>query len=114
MSEDKTQSYQEMYQDDGYVESGVAEPGTMQEVDMAGEGDLEQEYVREEVDEGASPLEEESRLQRLSTPLEQKEADPYAAVDMGYKEDPDAVDSEVEGFIKPTTTAETIDPLEGE
>jgi hypothetical protein len=114
MSEDPTQTYDEMYRQDGYVESGVAEPGTMQEVDMAGEGDLEQQWAREEGSlETDSPVEEDSLRQGLSTPLEQRQADPYAAVDMGYKEDPDAMDSEVEGY-SPTANAETIDPLEGE
>ena len=114
MSEDKTQSYDELYQDDGYIESGVAEPGTMQEVDMAGEGDLEQEWRREEsAADTDSELERDSARQDLSTPLEQRQADPYAAMDMGYKEDPDAMESEVEGY-SPTANAETIDPLEEE
>jgi hypothetical protein len=112
MTEEPTQSKQEMYADDGYVEDGVADPGTMKEVDMSSEGALEEEAAREEggADE-PSALEADSEEMGLSTPMEQRQADPYGAVDMGYKEDPDASDSEIEG-VGPGVNAETLDPLE--
>jgi hypothetical protein len=115
MSEEPTQTKEQMYADDGYVEDGIADPGTMQEVDLSGEGALEQEARREELDAEARPsLEEESDEMGLSTPMEQRQADPFGAVDLGYKEDPDAIDSEIEG-VGPgagSVNAETLDPLE--
>jgi hypothetical protein len=102
-----TQSAKEMYADDGYVESGVAEPGTMQEVDPGGEDFLAEEQAREEY---TGEPDATAREGEPNPPLTQRQARPGDAVDLGYMEDREGERDLEEG--RAVTNAESIDSLE--
>lgn len=97
----------ELYADDGYVEQGVADPGTMQEVDSSSESLLEEEERREELDDRPRPR---TVRGEPNPPLVQRQADASDAIDRGYLEDREGERDEEEG--RSPTNAETIDPLE--
>jgi hypothetical protein len=105
-----TQSYDDMYADDGYVEEGVADPGTMQDVDLSGEESLEAEEEREEYHvEGSEPA--QGVEGSLNPPLEQRTTDDAAlAMDEGYMEDREFERDDEEG--RAPINSQTIDPLE--
>lgn len=105
------ETYEEMYADDSYVESGVGERGTMQEVDLSGEDDLEAEEDREEYHE--EPGEPAEGVEGAQNPAQtQRQArDGADSFDRGFMEDRDFERDEEEG--RGPTNAETRDPLEG-
>jgi len=98
---------EELYADDGYVEQGVADTGTMQDEDSAAEDFLAREEQLEEVDD-------RPRLRIVrgepNPPLVQRQADASDAIDRGFLEDREGERDEEEG--RSPTNAETIDPLE--
>jgi hypothetical protein len=104
---ERTQSKEEMYADDGYVEQGVADPGTMQDQDPAGESYLAEEEEREELDDRPHPA---AREGEPNPPLTQRQADASDAIDRGFMEDREGERDEEEG--RSPSNAETIDPLE--
>jgi hypothetical protein len=105
--DEEEEDYPELYADDGYVEFGVADPGTMQEVDSSSESLLEEEERREEVDDRPRPRRQEGEP---NPPLAQRQADASDSYDRGFMEDREGERDEEEG--RSPSNAETIDPLE--
>lgn len=97
----------ELYADDGYVELGVADTGTMQEADTSSESLLEEEEEREELDDRPRPR---THPGEPNPPLVQRQADASDAIDRGFMEDREGERDEEEG--RSPSNAETIDPLE--
>src|SRR5207248_4986833 len=104
---EEEESDPELYAADGYVEQGVADPGTMQEVDSSSESALEEEERREELDDRPRPR---SQRGEPNPPLVQRQADASDAIDRGFEEDREGERDEEEG--RSPTNAETIDPFE--
>jgi hypothetical protein len=97
----------DLYADDGYVELGVADTGTMQDEDSSAEDYLAREEELEEADDRPRPR---TVRGEPNPPLVQRQADASDAIDRGFMEDREGERDEEEG--RSPTNAETIDPLE--